>query len=161
MRKRVGEIVSVLAGAAGAVAGGMAINNIMSKKLNARQDSLDKVVSYYYLFNQWLMIRQEGKSLAKYFEKNHYKTIAIYGMKELGERLYDELKDSDIQVEYIIDKEADKIYADVDIVRPDDDLKPVDAIVVTATYYFDEIESMLVSKTDCPVVSLEDIIYEV
>ena len=112
-------------------------------------------------FDQWLRIRQEGKTLVEYFEKNDYKTVAIYGMKELGERLYDELENSGIEVRYIIDKNADSIYADVDVITPDDDLEPVDVIVVTAIYYFDEIEEMLSEKVDYPVVSLEDILYEV
>ena len=96
-----------------------------------------------------------------YFEKNNYKTVAIYGMKELGERLYDELKDSDVAVKYFIDKNAGELYADVDILTPDDELEPVDAIVVTATYYFDDIEETLGEKVEYPIVSLEDIIYEV
>ena len=44
---------------------------------------------------------------------------------------------------------------------PDDELEPVDVIVVTAIYYFDEIEDMLSEKVDYPVISLEDILYEV
>lgn len=159
---KIGNIISVITGGvAGAVAGGAAIGNVMNKKLDARQNSFNKVVSYYHMFNQWLIIHQEGKSLVEYFEKNHYKTIAIYGMKEFGERLYDELEGSGIKVEYIIDKEAGKIYADVEVVKPDDDLRAVDAIVVTATYYFDEIEEMLAEKIDYPVISLEDILYEI
>ena len=90
-----------------------------------------------------------------------FRSVAIYGMKELGERLYDELENSGIEVCYIIDKNADSIYADVDVITPDDDLKPVDVIVVTAIYYFDEIEEMLSEKVDYPVISLEDILYEV
>ena len=112
-------------------------------------------------FDQWLRIRQEGKTLVDFFEKNDYKTVAIYGMKELGERLYDELENSGITVKYIIDKNADTIYADVDVLTPDDELEPVDVVVVTAIYYFDEIEEMLSERVDYPVVSLEDILYEV
>ena len=82
-------------------------------------------------------------------------------MKELGERLYDELKDSDIKVLYAIDKNADAIYAEVDVLTPDDDLPEVDLIVVTPVHYFDEIEEMLADKVDCPVISIEDVVYEV
>ena len=39
-------------------------------------------------------------------------------------------------------------------------LAPVDVIVVTAISYFDEIEEKLSERVDCPVVSLEDIVYE-
>ena len=86
---------------------------------------------------------------------------AIYGMKELGERLLDELKDSEVEVKYIIDKKADMMYADVDIVTPEEPLDEVDAIVVTAIHYMDEIEEMLEQKVDYPILSLTEIVEEV
>ena len=112
-------------------------------------------------FDQWLQIRQEGKTLVEYFTRNGFKTVAVYGMKELGERLCDELKGSDVTVRYAIDRNADTIYADVDVVTPEEELAEVDVIVVTAITYFDEIEEMLCEKVDCPIVSLEDILYEI
>lgn len=133
----------------------------LNKKIKETDEMLKKIHDLYMAFDQWTQIHQRGKSLKEYFRQRNYKLIAIYGMKELGERLYDELKGSDIEVAYIIDKNADAIYADVDVVEPDEELTPVDVIVVTAIYYFDEIEEMLNKKIKCPVVSLEDILYEV
>lgn len=153
--------IASLATLSGAAVGVITTQVTRKKKDNARVDKLKKMGEFYNLLIQWLSIRQEGKSLVSYFEQNGYKKIAIYGMKELGERLYDELKDSEIEVKYIIDKNADAIYADVDVVTPDDQLEEVDAITVTAIHYFDEIEEMLEQKVDCPVISLEDIVYEV
>lgn len=162
MKKRFSGVFSTVAGmAAGAVAGGIAARSVSSKKIKEMAEGHAKVHELYMAFDQWLRVRQEGKTLVEYFEKQGYKTVAIYGMKELGERLYDELKESGITVEYIIDKNADQIYADVDIITPDEELKPVDVIVVTAIYYFDEIEDMLSEKVDYPIISLEDILYEV
>ena len=43
----------------------------------------------------------------------------------------------------------------------DDDLEEVDAVVVTAITFFDEIEEKLSQKIDCPIISLEDILYEI
>lgn len=162
MSKGVNKVLTTLAGAAaGAAAGGIAARSVSSKKIKELLDGHAKVHELYMAFDQWLRIRQEGKTLVEYFERNEYKTVAIYGMKELGERLFDELEGSGIEVRYIIDKNADAIYADVDVITPEDDLEPVDVIVVTALYYFDEIEEMLSDKVDYPIVSLEDILYEV
>lgn len=160
MKKGISKALSVL-GVAGTLAGGAVISKEIGKKAKEKNEIFRKVLSYYFLYNQWLIVHQQGKSLADYFEINGYKTIAIYGLKELGERLYDELKDSGITVKYIIDKNADAIYADVDVVTPDEELEPVDAIVVTASYYFNDIEEMLYKKVDYPILSLEDIVYEV
>lgn len=161
MKKGSKTIISTVVGAAaGAVAARTVTKKSSSKILMEKDEVLKKVHVLYCAFDRWLQIRQEGRTLAEYFKKNNYKTAAIYGMKELGERLLDELEDSGITVCYAIDKNAEQIYADVDIVTPDDELKPVDVIVVTAIYYFDEIEEMLSEKVDYPVVSLEEIVYE-
>ena len=162
MKKRFGGVFSTVAGMiVGAVAGGTAAGTVSSKKMKEMAQKGGKVHQLYMAFDQWLRIRQEGRTLVEYFEKWNYKTVAIYGMKELGERLYDELEGSGITVRYIIDKNADLIYANVDVVTPDEKLDPVDVIVVTALYYFDEIEEMLSERVDCPIISLEDILYEV
>ena len=131
------------------------------KKKAETDDLLQKMGEFYRLLLKWLEIEQKGHSIRSYFVENGYKTIAIYGMKELGERLYDELKNSEVEVKYIIDKKADMMYADVDIVTPEDSLEEVDAIVVTAIHYMDEIEEMLEEKIDYPILSLTEIIDEV
>lgn len=154
--KKVGKkLLTVLAGI---VVGGAAVGTIYKKRTDAANEALKKSHRLYSVFDQWLTFLQEGKSLEEYFKQNNYKTVAIYGMRELGEHLYDELKDSDITVKYVIDKNADAVYTDVDVVTPDDHLERVDVIIVTAVYYFEEIKEMLETKVDYAIVSLEDII---
>lgn len=156
--KKIGT--TILAALTGGLAGASAVSQIWRRKCAISDDREKKFLEFYNILNEWLIIKQTGRSFVEYFEKNQYKTVAIYGMKELGQRLYDELKDSNIKVAYAIDQKADKIYAEVDIVTPDDDLPKVDVIVVTAIHYFDEIEENLSGKVDYPVISLEDIVYE-
>lgn len=153
--------ITGLATLIGIAAGAIAVKTADKKKDIRRIDKLKKMGEFYNLLIQWMSLKQEGKSLVSYFKNNGYQKIAIYGMKELGERLYDELKDSEIEVKYVIDQNADAIYADVDVFTPEDELEEVDAIVVTAIHYFDEIEEILEQKADCPILSLEDIVYEI
>ena len=80
-------------------------------------------------------------------------------MKELGERLVKELEGSEIEIKYIIDQNADEIETKLKKVKPDGELTPVDAIVVTATWYFQDIEEKLSSKVDYEIISLEDAVY--
>ncbi len=82
-------------------------------------------------------------------------------MSYAGETLLNELKDTMVHVVYGIDNNAGGIYSDIDIFSMEDNLPPVDAVVVTATTYFDEIEEKLREKVDCPIISLEDILYEI
>lgn len=81
-------------------------------------------------------------------------------MSYVGETLVEELKNSDIIIAYGIDQKAESIYPDVEVVFADDKLEEVDAVVVTAITFFDEIVEKLSTKVACPILSLEDILYE-
>jgi len=129
------------------------------KRLDKMEDNLKKFEAFYRLLVTWVEMKQEGKSLAEYFEFNNIKTIAIYGMKELGERLVRELEDSEIEIKYVIDQNIDNINTILKKVKPDDELEQVDAIVVTAIYYYQDIEEKMSSKVECEIISLEDVVY--
>ncbi len=159
MKKGIVSILSTLTGAAvGAIGGAAAMGKLLGRDEN--QQLANKHLAIMKLYDRWMQTKQEGKSVIDYFHANNIKSIAIYGMSFVGQRLYDELKDSDITVRYCIDKNATGIYTDVDIVSPEDELEDVDAIVVTAIYFFNEIEEKLGAKTDIEIMSLEDILFE-
>lgn len=154
-------IISVLSAFAGAAVGAVAVGKATGESIDKAQNQSSKHLALFLMMNQWVKVKQEGKNLSDYFVKKGYKKIAIYGMSYAGETLLEELKESDIEVAYGIDRKADGIYADIDIVSVDDNLEDVDAIVVTAITFFDEIEDKLSQKISCPIISLEDILYEV
>jgi hypothetical protein len=162
MKNGIKTAATVVASAlTGAAAAATAVGKTKDEKLNKAWGYSNKHLALFQMMNQWVKVKQEGKNLASYFEKNGYKKIAVYGMSYAGETLLDELKDTDIKVAYGIDKNAESIYADVDVITMDGDFKEVDAIVVTAITFFDEIEEELSEKVDCPIISLEDVLYEV
>ena len=158
MKKGIVGVMSLLVGAAG---GAIGVGKVTGAKINDRQQLANKHLSLFLMMNQWVKVKQEGKNLASYFERNGYKKIAVYGMSYAGETLIEELNGSNVEIAYGIDQNADTIYADVDIVTMKENLDEVDAIVVTAITFFDEIEEKLAEKVDCPIISLEDILYEV
>ena len=121
----------------------------------------DKHLALFLMMNQWVKVKQEDKNISEYFEENNIKRIAIYGMSYVGERLIEELKVSNIEVAYGIDREAKALNMDVEVVTLDDDLKEVDAVVVTAITFFEEIAEKLEKKLECPIISLEDILFEI
>lgn len=154
-------IISVLSALTGATVGAGVVAKVSGDATGKAQKMSDKHLALFLMMNQWVKVKQEGKNLASYFEKNGYKKIAIYGMSYAGETLVEELNGSSVEVAYGIDKNANSIYADIEIVSMDDCLKEVDAVVVTAITFFAEIEEKLSEKVNCPILSLEDILYEV
>lgn len=159
MGKRMGLALSALMGI---VAG-----TVMRRREVAglRQEIKDsgKFPAMFYMMNQWVRVNQDGKSIVSYFEKHKYKKIAVYGMNTIGETLVNELKDTGVEVVYGIDRRAGSMHtnADIDIVSPDGPFGNVDAVVVTAIDYLEEIEEKLREKVECPIISLENVIFEV
>lgn len=153
-------VLAVLSGLAGAAMGATAIFRRENKKMKAELQLDAKNDAILKIFSRWMNLKQEGKNLSEYFVENGYRTIAIYGMHYLGECLLEELRDSGIEVIYAIDKNADKMRSDVVVYTPEASLPEVDAVVVTAFYYFSEIVDNLCRVVDCPIVSIADIVYE-
>ena len=155
-------ILSFLSGTMIAAGGcAMGLGHMYGKALDEKKKLSDKHLALFLMMNQWVKVKQEGKSLREFFEKKGYKKIAIYGMSYAGETLVRELESTDIEIAYGIDKNADSLYMNIDIVSLDEDLEKVDVVVVTAITFFDEIQEALCKKLDCPIISLEDILYEV
>ena len=154
---------SILSAIGGIAVGAAGIRKFMGKRVENIKNLSDKHLDLFLMMNQWVKVKQDGKNLSQYFEKAGYKNIAIYGMSYAGETLVDELKNTDINVAYGIDKKSASkyYYTAIDILSTDDDLEPVDVVVVTAITFFDEIEEKLSEKVSCPIISLEDILYEV
>lgn len=154
-------IIAVLSSLAGAVVGAGVMQKTATKKTIEQKENSDKHLALYLMMNQWVKVKQEGKSIPDFLRGKGYHKIAIYGMNYVGETLYDELQDSGIEVAYAIDRNADSIFSEIDVVAPDTELDEVDAIIVTPIFFFDEIEEMLSSKTDADILCMEDILYAV
>jgi len=136
------------------------------KSLDKANDVKKRYKDYYDVMNQWLRNKNENKKIIDYFVNNGYHTLAIYGMGELGNRLYEELKETDIKITYFIDKNAEEIYYgldDIPVVGLEEikNQDKVDAIIITPIYDFDSIEESLSEyDIDAEIISLEDVIYE-
>ena len=158
MRK---EVISLISAIGGAILGAVGTNKAVSRQISGKQKMSDKHLALFKMMNQWVHIKQDGKNLASYLEAKGYKRVAIYGMSYAGETLIEELKETNVEAVYGIDKNADNIYVDISMYTIEENLPPVDAVVVTAITFFDEIEKKLSEKLECPIISLEDILYEV
>ena len=122
--------------------------------------SPDRFKIGFELLACWLLLKQEGKALSVYFEDNLICNIAIYGMGVLGERLYEELKNSEVTVCYAIDRLANlKNRKNIKIYNSNENSLPlIDAIVVTPIQDYWTIVNLLEMKTDAAIISLKDII---
>lgn len=156
-----GKILSFIVGAAvGVISGTAGSLKCFEKKIIKGEKESYKFRGYYELTRKWVEAYQLGKSLEDLLLEKGYENIAIYGMGDVGCLLFRELEPSKIKVKYGIDKGTIGRGFHLQIVAPSNDMEKVDAIIVTAVFAFDEIKAMLESMVNCPVVALDDLIYE-
>lgn len=133
----------------------------LQNQLNAQINRTNKFKKYFDLFDKWLEALERGKDISAFLRKYHYSKIAIYGMGVLGRHLYYALQDTDIEIIYVIDQNQQINSQGLKVYTMQDELPEVDAIIVTPVFAFEEIESKLSEKAEYPIVSLEEIIYEI
>lgn len=146
--------------AGGALAAVYLLEYYRKKEMENQQSRINVLSDHFRLLNHWLEIKHEGKSIASYFEEIGYKHIAVYGMAELSTRLSEELEGSSVTIDYGIDRDISCSMARIkEVYYPEDPLPEVDAVVVTPYSSFKSIKAVLERKLECPIISLEEIIW--
>ena len=120
---------------------------------------VQKMIRINESFNKWLELKQNNYRLKGYFENNNYKSVAIYGMGDLGKRLFRELADDGVLVSYTIDRNIGVDDKYKMIVLPER-LPEVDVVIVTAVSSFDDIYLDLKGRFNGEIVSIEDVLWK-
>ena len=116
-----------------------------------------------YKYNLYMNLSEKWEQLGEtkivdYLKFRGYKSIAIYGIGIFGQRLLKELSGTDIAVLYCIDKRKDNKKVQCPIYSVEEKWPDADVIIVTPVFSYNEIKKILVTKCDCDVISLEDVI---
>lgn len=118
----------------------------------------DKEKRLVYLCQRYLMNQNVIK---EYMTSAHIQRIAIYGIGEVYAVFKQELM-KDVNVRYCIDKYSSKKIVDgKNVVNPADipKLEPVDAILVTAVGFYEEIKEELQRdfNISIPIIDIEEV----
>lgn len=117
-----------------------------------------KEQTYKAMLNLWLTLRERGVSVDKFLKSKGIFNVVIYGYGMFGKHLYHELRESDINVKYIMDKSDDIFLNDVKKVTMGDDIENVDAIIVTPFMEMEQIKKDLQRYYQCKIVSIRTIL---
>jgi hypothetical protein len=120
---------------------------------------------YYNIIYLWLKNKLNKKNIEDYLLKKKIETIAIYGVGNLGELLYDELKNSNkISIKYLVDQGNvnNNIYKEPIIkLEQIHNMEKVDFIIVTPIYAYDKIKNNLNELGVKKIVCIDSIITEI
>lgn len=111
-------------------------------------------------FDQWMGLRERNVSVADYLKKYGVMRVAVYGYGMLARHLIPELEKNDIVIDYIIDKSYRINSLKYEVKKPDDEFKPVDAVIITIVDEFDHVYNILKGRVNGRLFSLFEIVSE-
>lgn len=109
---------------------------------------MDKFKRMFLVYDMWMNLETQGKTIEDYLQNNGYFNVAIYGYGYIGKQLLGKLKRSNVKVSYLVDQNAQYIEEEIPVYTIDDTLPVVDAIVVT-----------LVEKEETVISRIENVIH--
>jgi len=118
----------------------------------------------YDILYKWMFCDIYGRRIEDELSENNIKTIAIYGMGELGSLLYRKLENSKVRVDCFVDKYSGALHYgvdDIEVIRPEGlvNRKGIDLVIITVLKPANQIKMDLkVISEDIEAVSLEDIV---
>lgn len=148
-----GFIIGILLGGCG-----MALFQKYHKKIYYKRISHEK--QYLNVMHQWLILKQKNMSLSDILKEYHVNHTAVYGMGILGRHIIRELEGTGITVDYGIDQKNMDAYKDIMVYPPNHSLQKVDAVINTVVWAQREIEQLLKEKLNCPVLNLEELVFD-
>ncbi len=110
-------------------------------------------------YDIWLRLEHDGLKIKEYLKDIGVRKVALCRMTNIGLRLYRELKDSEIKIEYLIDskdvKLADMKYTELDADYHD----PVDMVIITDLFEYGSLKDSLEKKGYKNIDSIDGILY--
>lgn len=113
------------------------------------------------MLEKWILNIQTGKPVINYFRENNLSKIGIYGLGCIANLLCEELKNTEIEIKYVFDRNADRLLYDLKLISEYEGLEDVDAIVVIPAGQYCEIKESLEKKVSCPIIYIGDILFSV
>lgn len=103
----------------------------------------EKWKQMFLIVNNWFQSSSQGQSAAQYLKRHNIKKIAVYGYGYLGKTLLENLESENIEVAYVIDKNAAFLDLNKKCCTLEQADEPVDAVIISLIKDFqsDEISS--------------------
>lgn len=137
----------------------ISLQNDLENSTIELENKLQKSTLFYWVLTRWMDANLKGRRLAEVLRSQNYHCIAIYGYAELGKLLHSELSKDGFKVSYILDKKIENTEEDTtSVFSPKKGLPLVDAVVVTAVYYFEEIKNELMQLGFDNIISLRTLV---
>ena len=135
------------------------LNNPKFHNIQVMQGFLKKSKLLKIMF-EWFRLKNRNIQISTYLCEQGYCEIAIYGMGNLGECLYEDLLSTNIKVKYAIDRSAVDFNGEIPIYRLEDNLEKVDLVIISILSDNEYIIEELRNKINCSVITIYQLLLQ-
>ena len=116
-----------------------------------KMEELQEMISILIL---WMKFIEKGNNIAEKLIANGIRKIAIYDVGYLSRRLIEQVKNTQVDVIYIIGNKK-SVYDKFPVLPLSEDNQKVDAIIITNTYHYYRIKEKIGSILNYKILSIE------
>lgn len=127
--------------------------------LEDRKKDLYRAEITNQLLRKWVGGLSDDNGLARLLSSSGIKRIAIYGMGYMGELLYEDLRNTSVDVIYGIDSNYASIYSTLPLYGRIQEME-IDAIIITPIDAYDSISEQIKGVCSVPCYSLTELVYK-
>ena len=123
---------------------------------------LEKYREYYNAVLQWLVLKQNNIKIDDFLYSCNYKKIVIYGMGDMGNCFYMEIRNSKkVKFLYAIDQGFPKLYFDIPCYKLSElcDKEVPDLVVIMLPNLYNEIRVDVKKIVKCDTISITELVY--
>lgn len=135
--------------------------HLLYEAFKEKNAQYNKMRRNFLMLYDWMDLELEssgGRALASVLQERGYNEIIIYGWGYLGNRLYRELRHTQIQVKGILDRSGIGNFYNIPSYSLQSQLPESDAVIVTVLNDVEKIRNDVEKITKCPIVNLEELI---
>ena len=100
-----------------------------------------------------------GDTLERYLLNRGVKRIAIYGYSDIGDLIYRCLKNTSIEIVYAIDSSGNNKQSWLDILTLQDELPPVDMVILAPVWKLENVRDALQEKLTCEIMEMSQLVH--
>ncbi len=135
-----------------------ALQKTIKNLMEMRIELLGKFQRICAVYDAWISLKNRDRSIANYLKEKGYHTVAVYGVTQLGKRLFEELMGEGMDVPYFIDRNAVFLDGPVKVCAPKERLPAVDAVVISLVQQEETIREMLHAKLAVPIFTVSELV---
>ena len=124
------------------------LENLIASEQQRYISILEKYRKLFFLYDRWMYLECSLGSISDYLYSQNIRKVVVYGLGYIGRQLVNRLKDTDVSLVGIIDRNAGFINSDIKVVRLEEFEQETDLVIITVLDNTDTILQAVRGQTD-------------